>query len=100
MPSTKHITADAASGIVWWNAAKPSLNKMAATAEALGVPLWVLFIPGLSKHRELLKDGALKPLQAIVQNYLESAPSRRIDIEETARVGARFSRPKTPAVGT
>jgi hypothetical protein len=71
--------------------AKPSLNEMAATAEALGVPLWVLLIPGLSKHREILKAGALKPLQAIVENYLVSSEIRRPDIEETARVCARLS---------
>lgn len=71
--------------------AKPSLNEMAATAEALGVPLWVLMIPGLSKRRELLKAGALNPLEAVVKNYLESSPSRRSDIEETARVCARLS---------
>lgn len=68
-----------------------NLESVAKIAEKLDVPLWMLFIPGLDKHRELLKDGALKPLQAIVQNYLESAPSRRTDIEETARVTARLS---------
>jgi hypothetical protein len=71
--------------------AKPSLNEMAATAEALGVPLWIMMIPGLSKHPELLKVGALKPLEAVVENYVESSPSRRSDIEETARVCARLS---------
>jgi hypothetical protein len=72
--------------------AKPTtMNEMAKIAEKLDIPLWMLLIPGLHRHRDLLEPGALKPLKAIVENYLDSAPNRRSDIEGTARVCARLS---------
>jgi hypothetical protein len=71
-----------------------NLESMAKIAEKLDIPLWMLMIPGLAKHRDLLKPGALKPLRAIVENYLESSASRRTDIEECARVSSRLSNPK------
>jgi hypothetical protein len=52
---------------------KLSLNKMAETAEALNIPLWMLMIPGLAERKELLKPDALKPLQALVENYINGA---------------------------
>jgi lambda repressor-like predicted transcriptional regulator len=70
------------------------LESMAKIAEKLDIPLWMLMIPGLAKHKELLKPGALKPLKAIVENYLASDKDRRIDIEEAGRVSSRLSKPK------
>jgi hypothetical protein len=62
---------------------KLDLASMAQTAEKLNMPLWVMMIPDLAKHRELLEPGALESLKAIVETYLESTPSRRADIEQT-----------------
>lgn len=67
------------------------LESLAKIAEKLDIPLWMLMIPGLAEHRDLLKPGALKPLKAIVDNYLNTSPGRRDDIEECARVCARLS---------
>lgn len=69
----------------------PNIETLAPLAELLGIPLWALQLPGLKNHKELLAPGALRGLVHVVENYLASKPSRRSDIEETARVAARLS---------
>lgn len=71
----------------------PNIESLAPLAELLGVPLWALQLPGLKDHKELLAPGALRRLEEVVANYLASEPHRRRDIEETARVAARLSKP-------
>lgn len=73
---------------------KPSMESLAQLADLLEIPLWTLLLPNIHKHRELLKPGALKGIAQVVENYLESNPERRTDIEETARSSRRFSDPK------
>lgn len=70
---------------------KPKLESLAQMAELLGVPLWAVLVPDLRLHPELLTPGALRGLADVVANYLASNPTRRADIEETARSSARLS---------
>jgi hypothetical protein len=65
-----------------------NLARMEKVAEKLDIPLWMLLIPGLDKHPDLLEVGALKPLEAIVENYLQSSPKRRQAALLAAQIGA------------
>jgi hypothetical protein len=42
-------------------------------------------LPDLAAHKELLQVGALKPLCELVDNYLNSTPAGREDLEEAGR---------------
>lgn len=48
------------------------ISEYGQIAEALDCPLWILFIPGLSKHPELMDEDGLKRIRKLVENYLAS----------------------------
>lgn len=64
---------------------QPTFKNLAQVAKALGIPLWTLLIPDLRRHRELLEPGALKGLATVVENYLETHPTKRAKIERMAQ---------------
>lgn len=49
------------------NARIADLNDI---AEQLDAPLWVLFIPGLSEHPELLQREGIARIKQLVTNYM------------------------------
>lgn len=51
------------------------LSNYAAIAEHFGVPLWVMFVPGLTP--ELLEGEKLKRLEKLVQDYLACDDDQR-----------------------
>jgi hypothetical protein len=66
----------------------PNLDNWAFIAKALDVPLWVLLIPGLDQHEDLLKDDGLKRLVKLVENYMACDDMRRSEAEIVAQAGA------------
>lgn len=69
----------------------PKVKTLQGVADALGVPLWMLFVPNLST--EALADPALAEL---IQAYLESSPKRREAIAYLAQNQASLSRDPDP----
>lgn len=66
----------------------PNLENWSFIAKALNVPLWVLLIPRLDQHEDLLKEDGLKRLVTLVDNYMACDESRRADAETVAHSGA------------
>lgn len=66
----------------------PNLDNWAFIAKALDIPLWVLLIPGLDKHEDLLKNDGLKRLAKLVNNYMACDDTRRGEAEVVAHAGA------------
>lgn len=70
----------------------PNLENWSFIAKALDVPLWVLLVPGLDKHEDLLKDGSLRRLVKLVENYMACDDVRRQEAEVVAQAGAILKR--------
>lgn len=68
------------------------LGNYAAIAEYFGVPLWAMFVPGLSV--DLLEGEKLRRLTSLVENYLTCDNSEREHIENMARGYAGLARSK------
>lgn len=66
----------------------PNLDNWAFIAKALDVPLWVLLIPGLDQHEDLIKNDGLKRLVKLVDNYMACDDQRRGEVEVVAQAGA------------
>jgi hypothetical protein len=66
----------------------PNLDNWAFIAKALDVPLWVLLIPGLDQHADLIKNDGLKRLAKLVDNYMTCDDQRRGEAEVVAQAGA------------
>lgn len=66
----------------------PNLENWAYIAKALDIPLWVLLIPGLDKHIDMLKADGLKRLVKLVNNYIACDDERRAEAEVVAQSGA------------
>lgn len=64
------------------------ISTLNAIAEALEVPLWVLLIPGLDKHVDLLKNDGLRRMVKLVENYMACDDAKRADAETVAQAGA------------
>lgn len=58
-------------------------------SEQLDAPLWILFIPGLSDHPEMLERASIKRLNALVQNYLAMDERSRHGVDVLAEHQAR-----------
>jgi len=70
----------------------PNLENWAYIARALDVPLWVLLVPGLDQHPEILKADGLRRLVQLVENYVACDDSRRREAEIVAQAGAIVKR--------
>jgi hypothetical protein len=68
------------------------ISTLNSIAEALEVPLWVLLIPGLDKHPDLLRGEGLKRLVRLVENYMTCDDGRRSEAEVVAHAGAILKR--------
>lgn len=66
----------------------PNLENWAPIAKALKVPLWVLLVPGLHEHIELLQEDGLRRLAKLVANYLACDDEKRRDADTVAQAGA------------
>jgi hypothetical protein len=66
----------------------PNLDNWAFIAKALDIPLWVLLIPGLDQHDDLLKNDGLKRLVKLVENYMACDDTRRTEAEVVAHAGS------------
>lgn len=64
------------------------ISTLNSIAEALEVPLWVLLIPGLDRHPDLLRGEGLKRLACLVENYMACDDARRGEAEIVAQAGA------------
>lgn len=69
------------------------LESLAAVAEVLDIPLWILLIPEIPK--ELLDGEARKQLIATVQHYMACDEEGRREVADTARV---FHRRRNPNI--
>jgi hypothetical protein len=75
----------------------PNIAQWAQLAQALEIPLWVLLIDDVHKHRDLLNQGGLKRLVGVVESYLASKPEKRAEIEtvaDSARITSRLDKTK------
>lgn len=70
----------------------PNLENWAFIAKALDIPLWVLLIPGLDRHEDLLKADGLKRLVRLVESYMACSPEKRSEVELVAQAGAVVNR--------
>lgn len=70
------------------NIKKARLSDYNDIATALDVPLWVLMIPGLDRHPELIERDRMKRFVALVENYLACNNAQRADTELVALTGA------------
>lgn len=61
------------------------ISEYGLVAEALDVPLWLLFIPGLNDHPELLDAEGMERLRALVENYIASSDEQRRGIDVLAQ---------------
>jgi hypothetical protein len=75
----------------------PNLDNWAFIAKALDVPLWVLLIPGLDKHPDVLRTDGLKRLVKLVDNYMACDDTRRGEAEVVAQAGAILRRSNSRA---
>lgn len=66
----------------------PNIENWSFVAKALQVPLWVLLVPGLHDHEEILQDDGLKRLAKLVANYLACDDEKRRDADTVAQAGA------------
>jgi len=66
----------------------PNLENWAFIAKALDVPLWVLLIPGLDQHEDILKADGLKRLVKLVDNYMACDDAKRTEAEIVAQAGS------------
>lgn len=62
----------------------PNLKTWGAAADVLGVPLWVILIPGLSARRELLEPSQTQALEKLVNDYLICGEEARDSIRRVA----------------
>lgn len=67
---------------------RATIGDMGKIANALDCPLWVLMIPGLSDHPELLDGPGLQRLVRLMERYIECDDSKRFDVEVVAQAGA------------
>lgn len=70
------------------NVKKARLSDYNDIATALDVPLWVLMIPGLDRHPELLQGDRMRRFVALVENYLACSNAQRADAELVALAGS------------
>lgn len=68
------------------------LSNYVALADHFGVPLWVMFVPGLST--ELLEGDRLKRLVGLVQDYLACSDDHRAFTEKMAEGYAGLNKKK------
>lgn len=60
----------------------PEVGNMAALADFLAVPLWVMLIPSLPM--EMLQGDLLKRLDKMIQDYIACDPEGRMHTENVA----------------
>lgn len=60
----------------------PELGNLSTIAEFFGVPLWVMFIPGLPK--EMLERSSLERLRKLMDDYLACGDNERRFTENMA----------------
>lgn len=70
----------------------PNLDNWAFIAKALDIPLWVLLIPGLDEHDDLLKNDGLKRLVKLVESYMACDDGKRQEAEIVAQAGSIMRR--------
>jgi hypothetical protein len=70
------------------------ISTLNSIAEALEVPLWVLLVPGLDKHPDLLRGDMPKRLARLVESYMACDDGKRGDIETVALAGAILKKSK------
>ena len=72
----------------------PNIKTWGALAKALGAPLWVLLIPGLHEHEELLTVEAMTRMERLMDSYVAADPEHREEIETVAIAAAIRKRAK------
>lgn len=70
----------------------PELGNLSAIAEYFEVPLWVMFIPGLTK--EVLQKPQLSRLVMMMANYLACEDPQRMLVEGVTAGYAGLKKPK------
>jgi transcriptional regulator with XRE-family HTH domain len=68
------------------------ISNFAAVAAHFGVPLWVMFIPGMDTS--MLEAGKLKRLVTMVENYLSLEDADRVHVEAMAAGFAKLKAKK------
>lgn len=61
---------------------KPELGTLSAIAEAIDVPLWVMFLPGINK--EILASPYKERLIKLMQDYMRCDDTGRLHTENMA----------------
>lgn len=73
----------------------PNIETLGSFARALRAPLWVLLIPGLHEHKELLTSEAMARIERLIEAYLEADPEQRAGIETVAAAAVITRRAKS-----